>query len=76
MIARSPAWIVAAGVVIAQATGAISTVGSVLIGVDNSIKAAIDLKKLLPVAVPQFPQIKPVVVPPPKKAIPTKAAKR
>ena len=75
MKARSPAWIIVAGAVLVQASGALSTTGSALIGIDSAIKAVIDLKalaaKVLPP--PKFVPIKKVVVPPTRK-MPTKAA--
>lgn len=70
----SPAWIIVAGAVLVQASGGLSTAGSALIGIDNAIKAVIDLKaiaaKIIPP--PKFVPIKPVVVPKPKKKVVTK----
>ena len=61
----SPAWIIVAGAVLVQASGGLSTAGSALIGIDNAIKAVIDLKaiaaKIIPA--PKFTPIKTVVVP-------------
>jgi hypothetical protein len=72
---RNPAIIaiIAAGVVLAQAGGVISTVGSALIGIDSGIRAVIDLKtivaKVIPPPKPKFVPIKPVMIP----IMPTKA---
>ena len=71
MKARSPAWIIAAGLVLAQASGVLSTVGSAIIGLDNAITGAIDLKKqfqkFVPIKPVIFTPINPVVVPPTAK---------
>lgn len=57
----SPAWIIVAGAVIVQGSGGLSIVGNGLIGIDNAIKAFVDIRKMFtPVAIPP---IKPVVVP-------------
>lgn len=60
-----------------QASGALSATGSALIGLDNGIKAVIDLKsiaaKILPP--PKFVPIKQVVIPPVRK-MPTKSPKK
>ena len=71
---RSPAiiGIIAAGAVLAQAAGILSTVGSALIGIDSGIRATIDLKALAAKVIapkPRFIPIKPVMIP----AMPTKA---
>ena len=80
MKVRSPAWIIVAGAVLVQSSGIISTVGSALIGIDGAIKATIDLKsivaKVLPPPTPKFVQIKKVVIPPPRRTMPTKAPKQ
>ena len=56
-----------AGVVLVQASGGLSLVGNAITGVDNSIKAVIDIKKMFaPVVVPP---IHPVVVPPVRKKV-------
>ena len=74
---HSPAWIIVAGAVLVQASGGLSTAGSALIGIDNAIKAVIDLKTIVAKIIPppKFVPIKPVVVPKPKR-MPTKAAKK
>jgi hypothetical protein len=66
---RSPAWIIIAGAVLVQSSGVLSTAGSALIGIDNAIRATIDLKALVAKIVPpaKIVPIKPVVVPPIKK---------
>lgn len=75
MIARSPAWIIVAGAVLVQASGVLSTAGSALIGIDNAIKATIDLKKIVAKIVPpQKPT--PVNSHAPNRTMPTKAPKR
>lgn len=78
MKAQSPVWIVLAGAVLVQTSGVMSTVGSALVGVDSAIRATIDLKTIIAKIVPppKFVPIKQVVVPPTKKAIPTKAKKQ
>ena len=57
-----------------QASGALSTTGSALIGIDSAIKAVIDLRAIVAKALPppKFVPIKKVVIPPPRK-MPTKA---
>ena len=67
----SPAWILVVGAVLVQASGGLSTAGSALIGIDNAIKATIDLKALVAKIVPpqKIVPIKPVVVPPIKKKV-------
>ena len=74
MKARSPAWIIVAGAVLVQASGALSTTGSALIGIDSAIKAVIDLRSIVAKALPppKFVPIKKVVIPPARK-MPTKA---
>ena len=78
----SPAWIIVAGVVLVQTSGVLSTAGSALIGIDNAIKAVIDLKAIAAKIVPpqklKFVPIKPVIVPPrhAKQALPTKVSRR
>jgi len=80
--ARSPAWLIAAAVVLAQASGVVSTVGSALIGIDNAITATIDLKKMVAKIIPprpakfSFAPIQPVVVPPTKKQMPKKVTQK
>ena len=71
---RSPFWIVL-GAVLVQTSGGLSTAGSALIGIDNAIKATIDLKAIVAKIVPpaKIVPIKPVVVP---KRMPTKAVKK
>ena len=66
----SPAWIIVAGVVLVQTSGVLSTAGSALIGIDNAIKAVIDLKAIAAKIVPppKFVPIKPVIVPKKKVA--------
>lgn len=75
----SPAWIIIAGAVLVQASGGLSTAGSALIGIDNAVKATIDLKTLVAKIIPppktKFVPIKPVVIPK-MKHMPTKAAKK
>ena len=68
---RSPAWIIVAGVVLVQTSGVLSTAGSALIGIDNAIRATIDLKAMVAKIVPpaKIVPIKPVVVPPLKKKV-------
>ena len=70
-----PAVVIVAGAVLVQASGALSTAGSALIGIDNAIKATIDLKTIIAKIIPppKFVPIKPIVVP---KRMPTKAAKQ
>ena len=70
-----PAVVIVAGAVLVQASGALSTAGSALIGIDNAIKATIDLKTIVAKIIPppKFVPIKPIVVP---KRMPTKAAKK
>ena len=70
-----PAVVIVAGAVLVQASGALSTAGSALIGIDNAIKATIDLKTIVAKIIPppKFVPIKPIVVP---KRMPTKAAKQ
>lgn len=76
MIVRSPAWIIAVGALLVQASGALSLTGNALIGIDHAITATIDLKKIvasiLPPPKPVIPKIKPVVVPPRKMPTKTK----
>ncbi len=67
---RSPAWIIVAGVVLLQTSGALTTVGSVLVGIDSAIRATIDLKALAARIAP-----KPKFVPVKQVVIPTKAKK-
>ncbi len=71
MKARSPAWIIVAGAVLVQASGILGLVGSAVTGLDNTITAAIDLKKIFhkAVVVPFQPiqPIQPIVVPPTAK---------
>ena len=78
MKARSPAWLIIAAAVLVQGSGIVSTVGSALIGIDNTITAAIDLKKMVAGIIPPraFVPIRPIVVPPTKKAMPMKAKKQ
>ena len=74
MKVRSPAWIIVAGVVLVQASGAMSTVGNLLVGIDSTIKATVDIKGFIAKAIapkPQFVPIKKVVIPP--RQMPTKA---
>jgi hypothetical protein len=75
--ARSPAWIIVAGAVLLQASGVVSTVGSALIGIDNTITAVVDLRKVFhkAVVVP-FQAIHPVVIPPMKKQMPKKVTQK
>jgi hypothetical protein len=47
----NPVWIVLGGVWLAHATGILSTTAGILVGVDQSVNAAIDMKKW-------FPQVK------------------
>lgn len=58
-----------------QASGALSTTGSALIGIDSAIKAVIDLRAMAAklASPPKFVPIKKVVIPPARK-MPTKAA--
>lgn len=67
MIARSPAWIVVVGAALVSTSGALGTAGTALIGIDNAIRATIDLKamaaKVFPPPKPKFVKIKPVVIP-------------
>ena len=71
----SPVWIAIAVAVLVQTSGTLSTVGSALIGVDNAIKATIDLKAMVAKIVPpvKIVPIKPVVVP---QRMPTKAPRK
>jgi hypothetical protein len=64
----SPAWVVVAGAVLLQTSGALTTAGSALIGIDNAIKATIDIRAIVARIVPpaKIVPIKPVVIP--KKA--------
>lgn len=66
---RSPAWIIVAGAVLVQTSGVLSTAGSALIGIDNAIKATIDLKAIVAKIIPpaKIVPIKPVVIPPTAK---------
>ena len=78
---RSPAWIIVAGAVLVQTSGVLSTAGSALIGVDNAIRATIDLKAMVAKIIPpaKIVPIKKVVIPPIKKAaraLPGKEAKK
>ena len=59
MIIRSPAWIVVGALALAQASGVIGNVATVISGIDNSINAVIDLRKFLPPPL----VMKPIVVP-------------
>jgi hypothetical protein len=43
-----PAIIIAAGLVVAQVSGAIAPAASLIVGIDNSIRAAIDLRAYVP----------------------------
>lgn len=63
---RSPAWIIVAGAVVVQATGGLSMAGSTLIGIDNAIKAIVDINGLFTKVV--IKPIKPVVIPKKKVA--------
>lgn len=65
-----PAALIVAGAVFVQASGGLSTAGSALIGIDNAIKAVIDLKAIAAKIVPppKFVPIKPVIVPKKKVA--------
>ena len=71
-------WIPIVGAVLVQTSGVLSTTGSALIGIDNAIRATIDLRTIVAKMVPppKFVPIKPVVVPPMKKAMPTKVKKQ
>ena len=64
-----PAIVIAAGVVIVQASGAITTAANIVVGIDKSITAAIDLRQYVP-QVETFLHPKP----PPKKIAAAKRA--
>lgn len=55
-----PGIIIAAGVVLAQASGVITTGANIIVGIDKSITAAIDLRAYVP-QVQTFLHPKPVV---------------
>ena len=61
-------WIPVAAVFIAHASGILGNVGTAIIGVDNTITAVIDLKKMvakiIPPRKPNFVPIKKVIIPP------------
>jgi hypothetical protein len=48
MQVNSPAWIIAAGIFIAHASGVIDIVGKTLSGVDQTANAVIDFRKIVP----------------------------
>ena len=76
-----PAAVLVVGAVLVQASGAISTTGSALIGIDNAIKATIDLRAVVAKIIPpaKIVPLHPIIIPPramPKKTVyvmPTKA---
>jgi len=78
MKARSPAWIIAAGLVLVQASGILSLVGQGISGLDQAVTGIIDLKKAWKtiVPLPQFPTIQPVMIPKQNKPMPKKVAKQ
>lgn len=62
---RSPAWIIVAGAIIVQGSGGLSAIGNAIVGIDNGIKAVVDLKAMFTKVV--IKPIQPVVIPPIKK---------
>ena len=77
---RSPAWIIVAAALIVQGSGGLSAIASAIVGIDNGIKAVIDIKAMFhPVVIKP---IKPVIIPPmakpknPVNSMPVKAPRK
>lgn len=58
MIVRNPAVVALIAGYLVSASGALGAVGSTLIGIDNSLKASLDLRKLVPPLIHPKPPVK------------------
>lgn len=64
-----PVWAIVVGLVLVQATGILSTVGSAITGLDQTITGVVDLKRIFnkpklvqPIVIPG--QVQKIVIPP------------
>ena len=67
-------WLLAGIIVLAQASGVIGNIGTIITGIDKAVTATVDLKAVFHKVV--IAPIQPVVIPPPAKAMPRKAPQK